>query len=49
VEFVGIPDSFGISAQGYDELLAHFKLTSDEIARTAKALLKGKEKCVSVL
>ncbi len=49
VEFVGIPDSFGISAEGYDELLAHFKLTSDEIARTVKTLLKGKEKCASVL
>jgi transketolase len=49
VEFVGIPDSFGISAEGYDELLAHFKLTSDEIARTVKTLLKGKEKCVSAL
>jgi len=49
VEFVGIPDSFGISAEGYNELLAHFKLTSDEIAKTAKSLLKGKEKCASVL
>jgi transketolase len=49
VEFVGIPDTFGISAEGYDELLAHFKLTSDEIARTVKTLLKGKEKCASVL
>lgn len=49
VEFVGIPDSFGISAEGYDELLAHFKLTSDEIARTVKTLLKGKEKCASAL
>ncbi|MGO9323197.1 MAG: transketolase family protein [Terracidiphilus sp.] len=49
VEFVGIPDSFGISAEGYDELLAHFKLTSDEIARTVKTLLKGREKCASVL
>ncbi len=41
VEFVGIPDTFGISAEGYDELLAHFKLTSSEIARTARATLKG--------
>jgi transketolase len=49
VEFVGIPDTFGISAEGYDELLTHFKLTSDEIARTVKMLLKGKEKCASVL
>lgn len=44
VEFVGVPDTFGISAEGYDELLAHFKLTSDEIAKTASTLLKGKRK-----
>jgi transketolase len=49
VEFVGVPDSFGISAEGYDELLAHFKLTSDEIAKTVKMLLKGTGKCVSAL
>ncbi len=41
VEFVGIPDSFGISAEGYDELLRHFRLTAEQVARTVKTLLKG--------
>lgn len=41
VEFIGVPDTFGISAEGYDELLAHFKLTADEVAGTVRALLKG--------
>jgi transketolase len=41
VEFVGIPDTFGISAEGYEGLLAHYGLTSTAIAQTAKSLLKG--------
>lgn len=41
VEFVGVPDSFGISAEGYNELLAHFALTSDAVASAARTLLKG--------
>jgi len=41
VEFIGVPDTFGVSAEGYDELLAHFKLTADEVAGTVRALLKG--------
>ena len=41
VEFVGIPDTFGISAEGYDELLRHFRLTAEEVARTVRTLLKG--------
>jgi transketolase len=41
VEFVGIHDSFGISAEGYEELLMHFKLTAGDIANTVKALLAG--------
>ena len=41
VEFVGVPDSFGVSAEGYNELLAHFALTSDAVANAAKTLLKG--------
>jgi transketolase len=49
VEFVGVPDTFGISAEGYEELLRHFKLTSDEVARTVRTLLKGEEKCISAL
>ena len=41
VEFVGIPDSFGISAEGYEELLTHFKLTSGDVAKTVRTLLVG--------
>ena len=44
VEFVGVPDSFGISAEGYDDLLAHFGLTSDAVARAVKTLLRGRRK-----
>lgn len=42
VEFVGIPDTFGISAEGYDGLMARYGLTAVAIAETAKTLLKGK-------
>lgn len=42
VEFVGVPDTFGISAEGYDGLMARYGLTSAAIAATAKALLKRK-------
>ena len=44
VEFVGIPDSFGISAENYDVLLAHFGLTSDAISKAVRTLLKGRKK-----
>jgi transketolase len=44
VEFVGIPDSFGISAESYDNLLAHFGLTSDAISKAVRTLLKGRKK-----
>ena len=44
VEFVGIPDSFGISAEGYDNLLAHFGLTADAISQAARAVLGGRKK-----
>jgi transketolase len=44
VEFVGIPDSFGISAENYDDLLAYFGLTSEAISRAVKTLLKGRKK-----
>jgi transketolase len=44
VEFVGVPDSFGISAENYDALLTHFGLTSDVIADAAKTLLRGRKK-----
>ena len=41
VEFVGIPDTFGISTEGYEELLTLFKLTSGEVAKTVRTLLVG--------
>jgi transketolase len=44
VEFVGIPDSFGISAESYDDLLAHFGLTSEAVSETVRTLLRGKKK-----
>jgi transketolase len=47
VEFVGIPDSFGISAESYDELLAHFGLTADVIFQAVKTLLRGRAKWTS--
>jgi len=45
VEFVGVNDSFGISAEGYDELLTHFALTSDAVANALLTLLKGSKTC----
>jgi transketolase len=44
VEFVGVPDSFGISAENYGDLLAHFGLTSEAISKAVKTLLKGRMK-----
>jgi transketolase len=44
VEFVGIPDSFGLSAENYVVLLAHFGLTSDAISKAVRTLLKGRKK-----
>ncbi len=44
VEFVGVPDSFGLSAENYDVLLAHFGLTSEAVSRAVKTLLKGRKK-----
>ena len=43
VEFVGVPDSFGISAESYDGLLAHFGLTSEAVAKAVRTLLKGEQ------
>jgi len=42
VEFVGIPDKFGISAEGYDCLMERYGLTADAVAATVKTVLKGK-------
>jgi transketolase len=44
VEFVGIPDSFGLSAESYDGLLAHFGLTSEAISKAVKTILNGRKK-----
>ncbi len=44
VEFVGIHDSFGLSAESYNGLLAHFALTADAVANAVRTLLKGKQK-----
>jgi len=48
VEFVGIPDSFGISAESYDDLLAHFGLTAEAVAQAVRTLLRGKAKWTTV-
>jgi transketolase len=47
VEFVGVPDSFGISAEGYDDLLTHFGLTPDAISKAVKTLLTGRKQWTS--
>ncbi|MGA2085027.1 MAG: transketolase C-terminal domain-containing protein [Terracidiphilus sp.] len=44
VEFVGVPDSFGISAARYDDLLAHFGLTSEAVSKAVRTLLRGRKK-----
>jgi transketolase len=44
VEFVGVPDCFGISAARYDDLLKHFGLTSEAVSKAVKTLLKGRKK-----
>ncbi len=41
VEFIGIPDQFGVSAENYDGLMARYGLTAEAVAATARALLKG--------
>jgi transketolase len=40
VEFVGIEDSFGTSAESYDSILQRYGLTSEKIVITAKTLLR---------
>jgi transketolase len=44
VEFIGVPDCFGISAGNYNDLLAHFGLTSEAISQAIRTLLKGRKK-----
>ena len=41
LERVGIRDSFGISAESYDALLAHFGLTAEAIASAVLKILEG--------
>jgi transketolase len=41
VEFVGIRDAFGLSAENYDALLEHFGLTAEAIASAALGILEG--------
>jgi transketolase len=43
VEFVGIADSFGLSAESYDGLLRHFGLTSEAIEAAVRNLLRGRK------
>jgi transketolase len=40
VEFVGIQDSFGVSAKNYDELLEKYGLTAGAIAQAVKKLVR---------
>jgi transketolase len=40
VEFVGVHDSFGTSAENYDLILEKYGLTSKAIAERVRALLK---------
>jgi transketolase len=40
VEFVGVQDSFGVSAKNYDELLEKYGLTSAAIAQAVKKVVK---------
>jgi transketolase len=41
VEFVGIRDRFGLSAESYDALLAHFDLTAAAIDSAVMGILEG--------
>jgi transketolase len=42
VELIGIRDRFGLSAESYDSLLAHFGLTAEAIASAVQKILEGK-------
>jgi transketolase len=39
VEFIGVQDSFGLSAENYEVLLQHFGLTAAAVAGAIKKLL----------
>ena len=40
VEFIGVEDSFGLSAENYEILLQRFGLTAAAVADAVKGLLK---------
>jgi transketolase len=40
VEFIGVEDSFGLSAENYEVLLQRFGLTADAVAEAVTRLLK---------
>lgn len=40
IEFVGVQDTFGCSAHNYAELMEHFELTSESIAKAARKLVE---------
>jgi transketolase len=42
VELIGIRDSFGLSAENYDALLAHFGLTAEAVASAVTRILEEK-------
>jgi transketolase len=46
VEFVGVPDVFGVSAEGYDGLMARYGLTAAAISETVKTLLRSRREAV---
>ncbi len=41
VEFIGVPDSFGVSSESYEPLLSRFGLTAAAVAGAVKRLLAG--------
>jgi len=40
IEYIGVKDQFGVSAMGYEELLAAYGLTEKEIAQAVRNVLK---------
>ena len=40
IDFIGLKDTFGVSASNYDELLVYFGLTSDAISKAVKNVIK---------
>lgn len=42
IEFVGVPDSFGTSAHGYEELLEKYNLTADAVQAAVEKMIAHK-------